>query len=291
VGSAKWALPALLLGAVGIAFGPLFVRLAEVGPTTSAFYRMALSLPLLLIWLSLENGPARHPPPPKTGREKGTLILAGLFFTIDLAIWHWSITLTSVANSTLFANAAPIFVTLGGFVLFGQRFRPLFLVGLVVAILGAVLLMGDSVTIGGTHLLGDGLAVLAAVFYAAYMMTLSRLRARFSTATIMSWSGAVSSLGLLLLALLGGERLVPETAAGWAALMGLALMAQLGGQSLIAYAFAHLPAAFGAVALLLQPALAGALAWAFLGEPLTFQSMSGGAIILLGILLARKGSR
>ena len=93
------------------------------------------------------------------------------------------------------------------------------------------------------------------------------------------------------MALLSGESLIATTAYGWAVLLGLALISHAGGQSLIAYALAHLPAALSSVSLLLQPAVAALLAWIILGEALGPWQALGALIILVGIYLARRGSR
>ena len=98
-------------------------------------------------------------------------------------------------------------------------------------------------------------------------------------------------LVLLPIALASGDVLLPHSAHGWAVLLGLALFSHAGGQSLIAYALAHLPASFSAVGLLAQPVGAAVLAWAMLAEPLGWLQALGGAIVLAGILLARRASR
>lgn len=288
---ARIALAALLCGAVGIAFAPIFVRLSELGPSATAFHRLALSLPALWLWLHLEGRGNRRPVRPASRADYLGLIVAGLMFAGDLAFWHWSVRLTTVANATLLANFAPVFVTLAAFALFGERFSRTFLVGMAMALVGACVLMGRSLTLSPAHLLGDGLGIVTAMFYAGYIVAVGRLRARFSTATIMAWSGLVTCAALLPVALLSGESLIATTVYGWAVLLGLALVSHAGGQSLIAYALAHLPAAFSSVSLLLQPAVAALLAWIILGEALGPWQALGALVILVGIYLARRGSR
>lgn len=288
----RLALPFLFLGAIGIGFAPIFVRLSELGPITTAFYRLFLALPALWLWLALaERGrPTTAPRPRRTGDWLG-LLAAGLFFAGDLSFWHWSIRLTSVANATLLANFAPVFVALAGFLLFAERFSRTFLTGMATALIGACVLMGGSVTIGASAVLGDVLGLTAALFYAGYIVAVARLRAHFSTAMIMAWSSLMTCAALFPTALISGEDLVPVTLYGWGVLVGLALVSQVGGQSLIAFALAHLPAAFSAVSLLLQPAVAALLAWILLDEALGPVQGAGALMILAGILVARRGSR
>ncbi len=289
--SARAALSALLAGAVGIAFAPIFVRLSELGPSATAFWRLALALPPLWLWVTVERGRTVAPRQPSCMSDYRRMVAAGLFFAADLAVWHWSITFTSVANATLLANATPIFVTLAAWLWYGQQFTPTFIFGMGTAMAGATILAGASFRMSVQHLLGDALGLLTAVFYAGYILAVKELRDEFSAATIMTWSGVASALTLLPVTLLSGEGLIATTIGGWAVLVGLALISHVGGQGLIASALAPLPAAFSSVGLLLQPAVAALLAWIILGEPIGPWQALGGVIVLAGIVLARQGSR
>jgi len=287
-GLARYALPLLLLGAAAIACSPIFVRLSELGPIATAVYRVGFALPALALF-------RRVVPDEKSAAKPGwsdwpLLALAGFMFAGDLATWHWSIGLTSVANATLLANFAPIFVTLGSWLLFGERFTRLFLGGLALSMLGAITLMGSSLNLGTQHLYGDLLGLACGCFYGGYILTISRLRSRFGTLTIMIWSGIVTFLLLLPLSWIQGESLIAPSLHGWLILIGLALISHAGGQGLITFSLAHLPAAFSSVALLLQPVIAAMLAVLILHElPVAWQVL-GGLIVLAGIYVARRGS-
>lgn len=281
------ALPALLLGATCIALSPIFVRLSETGPTASAFWRTALALPIL--WpLFFIQGESR----PKAPAGSSTLLLAaGLAFAGDLAFWHAAIGLTSVANSTLLANLASIFVTLAAWALLGQRPSALFLAGLAAALGGVVLLVQSSLQFSSRGLLGDAFGVVTALFYAGYLLAVKALRDRAcGTLLLMAATSTVTTMALLPVALVSGERILPLSTGGWLDLFGLALVSHAAGQGLIAYALAHLPAAFSSVSLLLQPVMAALFAWALLAEPVSPLQIAGGAVVLAGIYLARRGS-
>lgn len=279
----------LLLGAVCIAFAPIFVRLSEIGPVATAFYRVLLALPPLYLWMRLQQR-ARPNDKPASRREYLFLFLAGVFFALDLAVWHWSIKLTSVANATLFANFAPIFVTLAAWLLFRERCTRGFVLSMLMSIAGAAVLMSNSLKLNPQTLLGDALGVLTAVFYGGYILTVARLRGRFTTATIMYWS-ALSSAGILLpVAYLSGENLMPATFHAWLVLVALAWLSHAAGQSFIAYALAHLNAAFSSVSLLLQPVVAAVLAWYLFEEALGWLQMTGAAIVMAGIFMAKIAS-
>jgi drug/metabolite transporter (DMT)-like permease len=279
----------LLAGGCAIAFAPILVRLADTGPVASAFWRCALAVPLL--WLMLFS-----PSPLGEGRGEGQiplryLVAAGLFFAADLGVWHWSIIYTSVANSTLLANLAPIFVTLAGWLFWRQEVTRVFLVGMVVAIVGMFVLVGPNFGVGGTRLLGDALGALTGAFYAGYMLAIKFARdAGASTPRLMAWSTTITAIALFPVALLSPQPMLPAGAMGWLVLIGLAIVSQILGQGLIAYAFAHLPASLSSVSLLIQPVMASIFAWIIFGEAIGPVQFVGGAVVLAGIWLARRGS-
>ncbi len=283
-----YALFALFAGATCIALSPIWVRVADVGPTASAFWRVALAAPLL--WAVAALVPRAVAIPDRNRRI--LLLLAGLAFAGDLVFWHWSIQFTSVANSTLLANLASIFVTLAAWLLWRQRPTGQFLLALALALAGVVMLVRTSLDFSPRALLGDALGVVTAMFYAWYLLSVKGLRDRgAATLQLMAVTTTVTAAILLPVALVSGEVLLPPSAAGWLVLIGLAWISHAAGQGLIAYALAHLPAAFSSVGLLFQPVMAAAFAWALLDEPLVALQVAGGAVVLTGIYLARSGSK
>jgi drug/metabolite transporter (DMT)-like permease len=280
------AFAALLFGATCIALSPIFVRVAEVGPTSSAFWRVALAIPVLWALCLLER--------PRTrlgAAEWKACACAGAAFTGDLAFWHWSIQYTSVANSTLLANLSSIFVTLVAWLFLRQRPSGIFVLGLALALGGVGLLVRTSVDFSPTALLGDALGVITAMFYAWYLLAVKGLRDGGVTALrVMAIISTITAALLLPLALYSGETFFPQSTQGWMKLAGLAWISHVAGQGLIAHALAHLPAAFSSVGLLLQPVMAGLFAWVLLSEPLVALQIAGGAVVLAGIYLARRGT-
>ncbi len=282
---------ALFAGAIFIALSPIWVRVSEVGPTASAFWRVCLAVPLLwILFFSLKTKETKS-----LSTQWPLLLVAGVAFAGDLAFWHWAIQYTSVANSTLLANLASLFVTLAAWLLWRQRPSGLFLAGLGLALLGVALLVraslaGSSGT-SPTALLGDAFGVVTAMFYAWYLLSVKGLRERGAgTLGLMAATTTITAVILLPVALASGEALLPASAAGWLKLLGLAWISHAAGQGLIAYALALLPAGFASVGLLLQPVMAAVFAWMLLGEPLVAWQIAGGAVVLAGIYLARKAS-
>ena len=269
------------------------MRLSELGPNATALYRVAFALPFLLLWLALErrpaasNGAARRSS--KISRSDWlVLALSGVFWSGDLVFWHWSISLTNVANSTFFACSSPIFVILGAWLLFGERISRGFLAGFALTLAGGACLLGSSLAFGDGDFLGDIFGIVTAFFFGSYILTIKHLRAGLPTGAIMFWSGLFSMPGLLLAALLTGEGFVSESLFGWSMIIGLALLAHTVGQGLAAYALAHLPASFASVAFLGEPVVAAILGWIILAEALGPLQGAGCIIILAGVWLAQR---
>jgi drug/metabolite transporter (DMT)-like permease len=278
------ALAALFAGGCAIGSSGIFVRLSETGPTATAFWRGALALPFLAVWAWAE------------ARRDGSrwyrwisdarIFWAGVFFTGDLALWHWSLLLTSVTVSTLEANLAPVFVVLIGWLLWRKRPQRLFVVALVIAFIGVLLIVSPKLGQARGALTGDLLGLGTAAFYAAYMIGVARLGTTYGTGAIMLRTTLIFTV--LLAPLMIAQKIFPDTAHGWALLFGLALIAQVVGQGLIAYGLAHLPASFSSVALSVQPLAASVYAASLLGERLALVQIGGGVIVLAAIVLAHR---
>ncbi len=287
----RHALPLLTLGTTLLAMSPIFVRLSEVGPVATAVNRMLLPLPIFFVWLWLKPEQRLPLATPAGRRDLLYVALAGAFFAGDLIVWHWSILLTSVANATVLANLSPVWVVIGAWLMFKEQFSRLFIAGLVLASLGVMVLMGESLVVSSENFTGDGLGFVAAWFYAGYLLTVSRVRQRVSTAATMAWGGLAASIILYAIAWPWEHDIWPETARGWMVAFGLAGVTQVFGQMLIALSLAHVSAGFGSMVLLLQPAVAAVIAWFLFSEPLSVWQAGGGVAILAGLYLARRGKR
>lgn len=288
------AFVALLIGGVAIGTSPIFMRYAQeiVTPTSAAFWRMALSLPLLIAWQVYDIRKNAGTATPKlTIQEMKPFVLIGFFFALDLTMWHWSVQLTTVANATLLANMAAIFTAIGGFLFFGERFSRTFISGMVLALLGAMALMGSSIELNPDHLIGDFIGLITAFAYAGYMLASARARQKFSTVSIVLGTAVFGSIVLFPVAFYETGNFMPFTLEGWMPLLALSWFTHVVGQSLIVYALAHLPAAFGSIGLLIQPMVAAVLAWMLFAEALGVYHFIGASLIIGGILVCKKGVR
>ena len=275
------ALAALMVGAIAMGASPLFVRMADVGPFASAFWRMALALPFLALWAATEHGSLRK----ALGHR--SVWLSGFLFAGDLFFWHLAILATTVANATFLATTAPLFVVAGAWFILGERIHHRGLAGLALCLLGGTALVGHSYGYAPQRLTGDLYGIVTALFFAGYMLALRAARHDVPAGAISFISAAITSAILLVVALVLEPALLPQTAHGWTVLVALALVSQVAGQGLLAFSLGILPASFASLVIFLEAVAAAILAWIVLQESLAPMQWLGGVLILAGIWIAR----
>lgn len=284
----KLALFYLIIGAIAIGFAPIFVRLSEVGPIATGFWRVAIAFPILTLF-SMGQG-STYPSDAEVPDFKDYLwvLFAGILFGGDLATWHLSIQYTTIANSTLLANFSPVLIALWGWLVLHKPPQKKLVIGLLFAIVGVAILISPHLQMDKRTATGDSLAFVTAFFYAGYLLVLNRSRKKFTAVASMAISTFSSMLTLLIITYFSGEPFLPHTGMAWMILIALALFSHILGQGLIAYALPYLPVTFASTALLVQPMVAAMAGWLLFSEYLSFFQMSGILIALVGILLAKQ---
>jgi len=278
------AFPALILGNVALAFGPWLVRLADTGAVATGFWRLILALPLLwLVGVTTKQAP--HWP----RRTLALLIFAGaLFYALDLAAWNVSIRLTKLTNATLFGNCGSFVLVAYGLIVARRLPTTVQAAALLLAVLGAALLMGGSYELDPRYFKGDALALFAAVLYGGYLIALDRARRTLSAMPALFLATTFAAPMLLLMAVLLGDRIWPHD---WTPLLILALTSQVIGQGLLVYSLGVLPPLVVGLALLSQPAIAALVGWLVYGELLSATDWIGAVAIGAALVLVRLPSR
>ncbi len=290
---------AVIGGALCISFAPILAVLSTrgedgVGMWDAAFWRLffgAISLGLLFV-----TRRERILPSPKDfqkGHGHAWLWLPGLAFGGDFWAWHWSFENTSVANATLLANTAILWVTLFAWVVWKEHITRLFVSGALVAFAGIILLLLSSTRreppAEGSPVFGDFLALLTAFFYAAYQLSMKRFRRDHSAPVLLFWASVVGALVLLPLALVNEAPFFPGKAVMWLPLIALGLVSHACGQGLIAYGLGGVPASLTSVTLLIQPVATAFLGVWMLGQALVPLQAAGAFVVVLGLFFAVRG--
>lgn len=293
--SLKIAFAALIFALLAMASSAILIKFieAEITPVATAFHRFWITTVVLVLW----NGFSRlrrlvagdNPIIAKKsypGWVWGFLVAAGLFFGGNLILWAWSLTQTSVANSTLLANLTPLFTTLGAWLIWGKRFDSRFLVGMSIAMAGAIAIGLEDFSYTISKIQGDIAATLAALLFALYLLVLEKLQTELDATTIVFWSSAIATLLTLPLILISPDHILPTTWQGWLVVIALAVICQILGQGLMVYSLNVLSSGFIALFLLLEPVLAAIGAGAFFSETLGLGNWLAFAVVLVGMYLA-----
>jgi drug/metabolite transporter (DMT)-like permease len=278
---------ALALAITGTAWSAILVRWAGIPGAASGFYRVLIALLVLLPMRMFSRGAGPTSPGP------GALALAGgAFFALDLALYNTAVLRTHAATAALLGNLTPIFVGFGTWLFFRRRPDRAFWMGLLLALAGcAAIVSGDAAQHAGPQrvsVVGDALATIAALFFAAFLMTTERVRTGMDTLTFNVLAVAGSALTLLVICLVRGEPLTGYSMKTWMALLALGLCSQLGAYLALVYALGHLPATITSVGLLAQVPFTAVLALVLLGEPLSTVKIVGGLVVLAGIYVVNR---
>ena len=273
----------LLIGASMLGGSGIFVKLSDSSPSLIAFYRSLFALPFLYAWMKFEerNDSA------KIIWDKKTfffLVLGGLCFALDMSIWNWSLTFTSVANATLMANIAPVFVVIFGVLFLGYKIEISFVVTLLLALMGVflVILPGEQIMV-----FGDSLGILAAVFYAGYILSIKDLTNILQPARTLFLVTIITTLCLLPISLIEADSL-NLSKSEFFILISYAIFSQTLAQGLITSGISKVSAHLSSLVLLMQPVAAAFYGWFFLQELLSPLQMAGGLIVLAAIYLASR---
>ena len=270
-----------ILAIAALATGGIFVKLSDLPPINTGFYRVLLSLPILypLVRKKLHL---------LGKKDIFLMMLAGGFLAGDLSLWNISFHLTTVANGNLLANLVSFTIIPVSYFVFKERIPPYFLFGTVIVLLGVLCLMFGKIEPSVNNFIGDLLAFSTSIFYAAFMLIVYKLRNRVDAMTIM-WVSAWGTCIVLLFVILLTEGIqIPKQIDSWYPLIGLTLMSQLCGQGGLSYCLGKVRASLSSVIVLLQPVIAAVYALILFGETLSSLEILGIAITLTGIYISKK---
>ena len=275
---------AMLGAAFAMSISPSLVRFADVGPLSSAFWRVFLAVPVLWMWMRAEE---RQPGQAQGRTWSLPIVLTGIFFAGDLLLWHLAIMKTTIANATFFATMAPLWVVIFGWLVLRQRVDKTTLAGLGLCILGGAALVYQSLGLNPAHAVGDALAIGTGVFFGLYFLTVGAARKETGATRVTFEMSLITITVLFVAALVIEGDMMPKTAQGWGVLLALALVSHAGGQGLLSVALGRLPTVFSSLVIFLEAVAAAGFAWVLQGEPVSVLQAIGGAIILGGIWIAR----
>ena len=290
----------LCLALLSLSCAPIFIRLSEtdLGANGTVFNRLWIFAVVFGTGRALSQRLTANTPlskevkreKPLTKQQWLLLLALGLSSITTLELFALSLEYTSVAQSIFLNNLTPLFTSLVAWWCLGKRFDYQFVLGMIMALTGALALGLEDLPASEEHLVGDIYALLSAVFLGLYYLIVEQLRHRFSATMILLWRCTMGSLLFLPIMLISEGQLFPTSPVAWLGVIGLGLIVEGLGQRLIADGLAQFSASFLALFLLLEPIISTLLAWLILAEGLSSATWVGLAVILTGIYLAQSSS-
>lgn len=271
-----------------IGLSPILIRMSELGPQATNFWRFEFALPILGAWAMADKAqPSRA--------DLRLLAVAGVLFALELGLWATALSFTTVVNATLLSNLTPLVAAAAGWVLFKEKLKGLVLAGGATALAGAVLLTLARAHAGqgpsgedARGLIGDALGFSSAFGYAAYLIIVRALGGRVGAGAIMFWATLSATACALIAALALKQDLLAHSVIGWAILIANGVLVQAAGQGLIAYGVGRLPIAISTILLWIQPLAAAVLSWILFYEKLTPLAFVAAALILGGVYAVQR---
>lgn len=272
----------LFFGIFCISWSAIFVKLADISGLGSGFYRLLFgTLGIIPIWLYF-----RKPITDSFGVK--IAIICGVLFAFDIALWNTSIMLSKATISTLLANLAPVWVGIGALLFMKEKPTRIFWIGSAVSLVGVVVIVGFSDILQAKLTLGSALAILASMFYGAYILTVRKGRNSLDTFSFTTISMISSTVVLGFLCLLTNTPLTGFSTNTWLSLGALGLIPQLLGWLSINQALGHIKPTVASVSLLSQTVFTAIFSVPLLGELLTLTEIVGAVVVLAGIYLVSK---
>ena len=224
-----------------------------------------------------------------TRREIRLTVIAGVFLGLHFATWIPSLTLTTIAASTALVATQPIWAALIARAT-GVRISSRVWIGIAIAFSGVIVLTGVDLSVDPTHLWGDALALVGAVFSAAYVSVAERVRKTVDTSTMTFVLYAVSALTILPLVFIFGQQLVGFDAQAWALILAVTLGAQLLGHSMMTRVLSSTSATVVSLAILFEMPGATLVAAIWLGQVPPLALLPAAGLILAGLVIVIKAA-
>lgn len=288
---------ALIVVLVIRAFFPILIKLSEdeIAPSAIIFDQNWMTLFVLVLWFGTQsilsqqkNGSIVFSSFKTAFQLNWTVLLIlvmGFLGCFNQLLWAWSLTHTNVANSAIAFSLTPLFSTLGEWLIFARRFSWQFMVGLLIAMFGALAIGLKDLNLNLEYLQGDSIALVGTILYSAYLLCIEKLRAQFDSNVIFFWRCLVSSILMLPIVLVIQAQLFPESPLGFIFLISLVCSSSL-SQLLVVYILKTLSAGLIALAMLIDPILTAILAGLLFAEQLSIESWLLFSVVLFGIYLA-----
>ncbi|QKQ72300.1 DMT family transporter [Nostoc sp. TCL240-02] len=285
----------VIIALLALSSTAIFIKIAlrEMSATATLFNRLWIATIIFGLWSGINQARTQIkddepvlPQQPYPIKEIAFLIAVGLVHVLGRLSWTWALTQTGAANANALGSLNPLFTTLGGWLFFKQIFGRKFIIGLILAIIGAIAVGFEDLLRSNNNFTGDAVALISSIFYAANFLLIEQIRNKFSIITILLWRCVIATSLMVPVVLIFEKQPLPVSLSGWLVVFALAAICEALGHGLIVYSLKTFSSGFISLLLLLNPVIVAILAWILFSENLSVFNLLGLALILGGIYLA-----
>jgi drug/metabolite transporter (DMT)-like permease len=197
---------------------------------------------------------------------------------------------TTASDSSLILASNPVFIVLFAWLFLKERTKATQIVGVALALLGLVFIVGPSkISFGLGSTLGDLLTLLAAISWAAYSIIGKTALSRYGALKVTFFSNLFGT-ALFLPPLFAFETLVlPSSPWLWLLLAFLGLLCSGLAYFLWFRVLEEVPATKAGASLFFIPVISVAIAFIVLSEPIDLDFLLGAAFVIAGVVLTQRG--
>jgi drug/metabolite transporter (DMT)-like permease len=278
----------------GINFTAVKVAVSAMEPMAFNATRFALATVITFGVLAWQNRTSGHTPLRAPVRDAGRIVFLGLAgHGIYQILFANGIARTAPGNASLIMATSPIWIAILGYLLRIERINRMMALGILVSFAGIslVVLGGGKVSLATGSSLGDGMILACAVLWAVYTVAGKPLLGRYSPLELTAWTMLAGTIVLVIASIpqIRSQDWSAVSPLVWGALIYSAVFSVAVGYVVWSTSVQRVGNARTAVYSNLTPIIAILFAWITLGEMLTLLQLIGGAVVLFGLVLTRRG--
>ncbi|MEI0551153.1 DMT family transporter [Brachyspira intermedia] len=272
----------LLIGVMALSASAIFVKLANAPSSIIAFYRIFISFCFISL-ITISKKSSREELLSISRKEIILSIVSGLSLALHYFLWFQSLSLTSVASSTVIVTLQPLFAFVAGHFFFKEQYSKLAVLGFVIAVMGSVIIGWGDFQISSKALLGDFIAFISAGLISAYFIIGQYTRRRLSALTWISLTYFSAFIFLGILSYIMKIPFIGYSLNTWINILGITFISTMLGQVIFTWLLKYFSATIISMTILGEAVGTCILGYFILHESISFKQFIGIAVILIGI--------
>ena len=274
----------LFTAMLAVSTSPIIARYLDNVPAVAiSFWRMGFGA--LILWMIS----VIKKQTPLSYESRNKTIMAGIFLGIHFALFFGAIKLTTIANATFLGTLAPLFTFFIEKFFLKRKHQTVLLLGLGLAITGAMIIVGNQFDFSSNFTMGNLLAIACSLFLGMAFIISEKIRKTVGTISYSRTLFLTAAVTLLIIAFFTNSSLTGFSHNEYGGLLLLGIVPTLIGHGSMYFAVRYVSPTVVASTPMGEPILASVIAWFLFQETIGYPTLIGGGCTLLGLfVIARK---